>query len=78
MENWNSNYNWTYEDFRRVVKTELEVRYNDIICLDVEHSDHGNINAMLQWGKDLGYRTELVEQSEVIKVYRALRPEDVV
>lgn len=66
MEDWNPNYNWTYEEFVQY----LEEPNEDVVYFNAEHSDWGNLNAMVQWAKDLGYRAEISPNLEIVKVFK--------
>lgn len=70
MEGWNSSYNWTFEEFVNVVKRNLEERGKDVVGLDAEHSDIGNMNAMVMWAKQLGYHAEMTPNRETVKVFK--------
>lgn len=70
MEGWNSNYNWTYTQFVNIVKHNLEEQGKDVVGLDAEHSDIGNMNAMVMWAKQLGYRAEITPNRETVRVFK--------
>ncbi len=70
MEGWNSSSNWTFEEFVNVVKRNLEEQGKDVVGLDAEHSDIGNMNAMVMWAEQLGYRAEITPNRETVWVFK--------
>lgn len=69
MIGWYEGYNWTYEQFKRVVITALEINNKQYISLDVEHSDRKNMDDIIQWSKELGYKAE-ERTSDIIRVWK--------
>ena len=69
MIGWHEGYNWTYYDFKRVVITALEINDEQYVTLDVEHSDRKNMDDIIRWAKELGYKAE--ERSvDFIRIYK--------
>ena len=58
MIGWHEEYNWTYEQFKGVITIAFEVNNEQYVSLDVEHSDRKNIDDIIQWSKELGYKAE--------------------
>lgn len=55
MIGWNENYNWTYEQFKKVITKEFLENNSERISLDVEHSDRKNMDDIILWAKEMGY-----------------------
>lgn len=70
MEGWNSSYNWTYTRFVDVIRHDLEEQSKDVVNLDAEHSDVGNMNAMVAWARQLGYDAEISPNREFVRVFK--------
>ena len=68
MSGWHEGYNWTYEQFKRAVTRAFEVNNEQYVSLDVEHSDRKNMDDIIQWANELGYKAE--ERSlDIIRVW---------
>lgn len=70
MIGWNPNYNWTYDQFKKVVDDDLVKGKKNSICLDTEHSDYHNEEQIKAWARDLGYCAEILDGGERIRVYK--------
>lgn len=60
--------NWTKEEVRRAVITELEINQKPRVHLDVEHADACNITNIIAWCKAMGYKAEEISQCESVRV----------
>ena len=69
MTGWNKWYNWTYEQVECAIDKELEIYNQDYVCLDVSHSDRKNMDDIIQWVNELGYRAEEIN-CDLIKVWK--------
>lgn len=69
MIGWHEGYNWTYEQFKRVVITALEIEDEQYVSLDVEHSDRKNMDDIICWAKENGYQAKEVN-CDTIKVWK--------
>lgn len=69
MIGWNPGYNWTYDQFKRVVSNAFDVEGNETVSLDVEHSDWRNIEDIMRWATEMGYTAREVN-CDVIRVTR--------
>ena len=56
MIGWNSNFNWTHEEFNNVIHQAFDVENKHSICLDVEHSDWRNMEDIKHWAEEKGYK----------------------
>lgn len=68
MENWNKNYDWDFEDLKKVIKENLSIG-NKIVHLDTEHCSRSNELQLVKWCKELGFNAELKSNDECIMVY---------
>ena len=55
MIDWNESYNWTREQFEKVIVREFVEKGLEQISVDVEHSDRKNMNDIILWAKEMGY-----------------------
>jgi hypothetical protein len=65
MLNWDEGYNWTKDQFLRVVN-QSKKNGNKWVSLDTEHSDWQNEINMVAWAKELGYEAERKNESVLI------------
>ena len=65
--------NWSYEEFRRVGMTELEIEQKSSVSLDASRSDWHNVQEMVRWGKRLGYDAVEHPDSECVVVSKRAR-----
>ena len=70
MVGWNPSYNWTHEDFKRVISQTFDVEKQNSICLDTEHSDYKNEQDIVAWANELGYGAEVLNSGDSIRVYK--------
>lgn len=70
MIGWHERYNWTYDQFKKVVITVLEIEGEQCVSLDVEHSDRKNMNDIIYWAKERGYQAEEMSGGDIIRVRR--------
>lgn len=68
MIGWNPSYNWTHEQFLNAIK-DLENGHSSV-CLDTEHADEPNEKQIVAWAEELGYKAEVLDWGESIKVSR--------
>lgn len=68
MIGWHEGYNWTHDQFKRVVITALEIEDKQCVSLDVEHSDRKNMNDIIHWAKERGYQAEEASGGDIIRV----------
>ena len=66
MVGWNSSYNWSYEEYRNVVGNAFIK--DDTVTLDTEHSDHLNEKQIVAWAEKDGYKAEILESGERIRI----------
>lgn len=71
MTNWNPMFNWTHEEFINVVRKAFVIERKSSVYLDVEHSDRKNMNDIMQWASQEGYRAEEVN-SDTIKISKVV------
>lgn len=69
MIGWHEGYNWTYDQFKRVVITALEIEDKQYISLDVEHSDRKNMDDIIFWARENGYQAKEVN-CDTIRVWK--------
>ena len=69
MIGWSPGFNWTHDDFMHVMHMSFDVERRDAIRLDVEHSDRKNMNDIIRWAEELGYRAEEIN-CDTIRVIR--------
>lgn len=69
MENWTPAYNWTHEEFLKVINASNSSEKH-IVTLDVEHSDARNEQQIIKWADELGYDAEIQHHNETIKIMR--------
>lgn len=55
MTGWNESYNWTREQFEKVIMREFVEKGSERISLDVEHCDRKNMDDIIIWAKERGY-----------------------
>lgn len=58
MISWNSSYNWTHDEFVKVIRDTLVTKKENSVCLDVEHSDRKNMDDIIHWAQEMGYHAE--------------------
>lgn len=68
MIGWNEGYNWTYENFKEAI-VSLEMDNEQYVSLDVEHSDRKNMDDIIQWAKELGYKAE-EKSMDIIRIWK--------
>ena len=73
MMDWDEGYNWSYEDYRKVVDKYVSAGER-VVSLDVEHCSAQNEYEIIDWAKKDGYNA--VKKNEVIAIY--LKTDDVV
>ena len=73
MMDWDEGYNWSYEDYRKVVNKYVSAGER-VVSLDVEHCSAQNEYEIIDWAKKDGYNA--VKKNEVIAIY--LKTDDVV
>lgn len=66
---WNESYNWTREQFDSGIKEMLVDRQRTSICIDVEHSDRKNMNDIMRWAREAGYKAEEIN-CDTIRVWK--------
>ena len=69
MIGWNPSYNWTYTDFANVMRTSFDIEKETSVCLDVEHSDRRNMDDIIRWAHELGYKAE-EKNCDTIRVWK--------
>lgn len=70
MIGWNESYNWTYEQFKNVVITSLEIDSAEYVNLDCEHASYSNMEQIVKWAEERGYHAEISSNREVVKVWK--------
>lgn len=70
MIGWNESYNWTYEEFKKVVITALEIEEKKSVNLDCEHASYENMKQIVAWAEERGYRTEISDNRESVKIQK--------
>lgn len=68
MENWNKNYDWTFEDLNEVITKKSQLG-EKIVHLDTEHCSRSNELQLVKWCKELGFNAELKPNDECVMVY---------
>ena len=69
MMGWSPDFNWTYEEYRKVVSRSFGVKKMGSVTLDVEHCDRKNMKDIMSWASKDGYRAEEIN-SDLIRIYR--------
>lgn len=70
MIGWNENYNWTYEQFCKVVVVDFEANGEKRMNLDCEHSSYENMEQIVSWAEERGYHAEISENRETVSVWK--------
>lgn len=70
MIDWNIGYNWTHDEFTKVVDNSLVKQNKKSICLDTEHVDFHNEEQIIAWAKERGYKAERLSGGDKIRVYK--------
>lgn len=68
MLNWNESYNWTREEYYNAIQT-AKAENKPFVNLDTEHSSASNERELVRWANEDGYRAEINERSECVKIY---------
>ena len=68
MIGWNPGYNWTHEQYKKVVDRYLVRENQDSVTLDTEHADYHNEQQILTWAKADGYDAEVLRSGDIIKI----------
>lgn len=66
---WNPSYNWTRKQFDDVINEMFVERHRTLIGLDVEHSDRDNMDDIMQWAREAGYKAEEIN-CDIIQVWK--------
>lgn len=71
MIGWNESYNWTYEEFKKVVITALEIDDKESVNLDCEHASYDNMKQIVSWAEERGYHAEMSDSRETVRVWKS-------
>lgn len=63
-------YNWTYEQFKEVVITSLEINEDEYVNLDCEHASYDNMKQIVAWAEERGYRAAISSNLELVKIWK--------
>jgi len=70
MIGWNEGYNWTYEQFCKVVVVGFEANGEKRMNLDCEHSSYENMKQIVSWAEERGYHAEISDDRETVSVWK--------
>lgn len=70
MIGWNPSYNWTYGEFRQAVDHAFNVDREEVVSLDVEHSDRKNMDDIAMWAEELGYKAVEAHGGDIIRIMK--------
>lgn len=65
-----SNYNWTLEEIREAIVTQIELAHEEKLNLDTSRADAANEQAIIKWAHEMGYDAELNERTECVTISR--------
>lgn len=70
MLGWNESYNWTKEEFKKVVITSLEINEEKYVNLDCEHASYSNMKEIVGWAEERGYQAKINDNRDSVRVWK--------